>query len=176
MFEDMPRLQHCRGNQDLTSILAQNPDGSEQVLYLPAASFPTTNVTGDDCCEAFLSAALAEERKDRRDARGRGMMIEGVYSRASNEIHNQAHCLKGIGRFARRVGKAYALTVPRPKLEAKDLIECPTVPSLTFSFVSHLNDIPTTLPVTDHHILQPKRQVVQIGYVVSSMFKLDLEN
>lgn len=35
-----------------------------------------TNVRGEDCWFALCSAVFAEERKDRRDTRGRGIISE----------------------------------------------------------------------------------------------------
>lgn len=40
----------------------------------PADSFPTTNVTGERCFTAWMSEVFAEERKDRRDTRGNGIL------------------------------------------------------------------------------------------------------
>lgn len=42
---------------------------------LPADSLPMTNVTGEVCGIDVLRALLAEERKERSDARGRGMLM-----------------------------------------------------------------------------------------------------
>ena len=41
---------------------------------VPADSFPITNVMGEDFWIAVLSVAFAEERNERRDVRGRGIV------------------------------------------------------------------------------------------------------
>ncbi len=48
---------------------------NKKAYHIPADSFPTTKVTGVECCMAFLRAALAETRNDLRETRGRDVIF-----------------------------------------------------------------------------------------------------
>lgn len=55
-------------------------------MWLPADSFPITNVTGEECLIAWSRARLAEERKDWRETWGRGNMLnENCCSKSMDE-------------------------------------------------------------------------------------------